>query len=398
MSGPLFEFEERVKSSIRPEAAVIEIKELLGEGLSSRVFAAIRTDSRRFSSQEVVLKILKTETDVSGLKREFEALSAIRSPYCVRILGWENLPDGPALILERVRGVTLTELVRESEFVDDDVEEIVAQVQMGLQAVHVAGLYHGDLSPGNIMIDREGCIRLIDFAIFASKSGTLVGTPPYMSPEQWVGLPGGPAADLFALGLLHADLQSRFIGVPSTSSECEARALRSIGRSALTAENPEERRFIEVSSNSERIARLAKRVRQILERKELPQMTTCVIADSPNRRAISRWITERKKFAVAAVGAAVLAAPTLSGTVVNATALPGHQSLGATMQIRTQKWTEIRLNGRPLGYAPVNATNLAPGSYTIEWRDSRGTGQLAIQVRPSSLILVTDKEIDASRD
>ncbi len=65
-----------------------ELRERLGEGLSSQIVAAIKRDADGFSEQSVVLKILKSETAVSWLQKEFAALHAVDSRYWVRVLGW----------------------------------------------------------------------------------------------------------------------------------------------------------------------------------------------------------------------------------------------------------------------------------------------------------------------
>ncbi|MCM2282139.1 MAG: protein kinase [Bdellovibrionaceae bacterium] len=397
---------------IRTEAAVIELGELLGEGLSSRVFSGLRKDSRGFSQQDVVLKILKTETDVAFFKREFDALSKLRSPYCVRILGWENLPEGPALLLERVDGVTLWDYAAGLALTSEEVDEITAQIQAGLQAVHESGLHHGDLSPRNVMVDRAGDIRLIDFAMVTGKSDVITGTPPYLAPEVWQGAPSGPRADLYALGLLRADLLDGFQFQSSARDACWERALRYANTCSLTQLEPTQRTFQPLVSVPRVRRQLAQRVHFLLERRRRvvsTQVLECSETSRSPSRAPSSSPTRRRSLALSerswrrTSAAAVLclcvwAAPTLLGSTVSARVSDPGFGVGAKIQIRTLRWTEFALNGRSLGYAPTSVANLAPGRYSLVWRDSRGSGEIVLNVRAASSILITDREIDATRD
>ncbi len=385
-----------VGPALRPEAPVIQLQELLGEGLSSRVFAALRIDSRGFSTQEVVLKILKAGTDVSGLKREFEALSRIRGPHCVRMFGWENLVEGPALVLERVSGVTLSDYAAGRPVPLEEADEIVAQVQAGLAAVHKVGLHHGDLSPGNVMIDSDGWIRLIDFARLDPSPERFAGTPPYVSPECWDGEKSDSGSDLFSLALLRADLLDGFRSVPTDRASCESRARRTIGSCSLANDRRESRRPLALESMLEHKAALSRRVRRLLDERAVSQQGTAFLGTAGAARSVSR-----RRLAVVAGWIAcwfVLSAPTLSGTSVRALGTGGSRPAAATLDLRTLRWTEFRLNGQAVGFSPARVTNLSPGEYTLEWRASRGSGRIRLRLPPAGTILVTDQDLDATRD
>ena len=86
---------------------------------------------------------------------------------------------------------------------------IVAQAAAGLQAAHSAGLIHRDIKPSNIMLTPDGTVRITDFGIAHSVSsvpltatGTVLGSPGYIAPERAAGARGGPASDLYALGIV----------------------------------------------------------------------------------------------------------------------------------------------------------------------------------------------------
>ena len=239
---------------IKSESSIYKLENCIGEGLSSCVYRAIRFDSRGHSKQQVVLKILKNQNQVAWLRQEFEALSKIDSKYCVRLLAWENLKLGSALVLEYIEGITLFDLLMNSQIDAGMVSEILAQVQLGLTALEQAGRIHGDLNLKNIMLDKEGGVKLIDFAtsnIGPSNSNEIVGTPQYLAPEIWAGATRTIKSDLFSLGLIAMDLMFGIQNIPCSQYECKLRAMRSLhSPDSLTREIPEAREFRKIERDS----------------------------------------------------------------------------------------------------------------------------------------------------
>ena len=388
--------------AIRPEAATYRLTCLLGEGLSSRVFAAIREDSRGFSRQEVVLKILKTETEVSWLKREFAVLTRFRSPHCVSVFGWENLPDGPALVLERIHGLTLDELYRkhaEYPLGSAEIEEIVRQIQDGLAALHQQGLYHGDLSPRNVMVDRSGTVRLIDFALHtANEPGVINGTPPYICKERWEGQPGGVASDLFSLGLMRLDLHCGLDTAPLDARSCRDRieAVASLGCPLLEADPGKRRmRLIMESENARR--QLGSMVRAILDAADAEQRTTTAIlqvksASGPRSASRAKGVF----FSFFSIWVLVLQlvlipqkfGPDRFSSAINKDTLAANSV--ATVRIRSLKWLRVDFDGKEHGYAPLSISVTRPGRHRIRWETAQASGESVIVVKPGERHILTE--------
>lgn len=162
----------------------------LGQGASARVWLA------QGPAGPVALKVA---ADGATLAPEIEVLRRTLHPYVARLLDAD--PGGAWLATEHAehgridtwtRGQPLPVLV-----------ELAAQVAEALQALHLAGLVHGDLKPANVLVARDGSVRLVDMgASRRADAATLGGTLGYVAPEVMAGRPGGPAADIWALGAL----------------------------------------------------------------------------------------------------------------------------------------------------------------------------------------------------
>jgi len=112
--------------------------------------------------------------------------------------------------MEYVRGEDLSSLIRRTEKLTAGKAVLIArQVAEGLGEAHKLGVVHRDLKPGNIMIDKEGNAKIMDFGISRSLTlpgttaeGAIIGTPEYMSPEQVEGKPVDPRSDIYSLGII----------------------------------------------------------------------------------------------------------------------------------------------------------------------------------------------------
>lgn len=118
--------------------------------------------------------------------------------------------DGAAyLVMELVDGQPLSELIARGPFAPDRVRSIVGQAALALAAAHAQGVVHRDVKPANILLTSEGRVKLTDFGIASAgdsagytRTGEVLGTPHYLSPEQAVGRAATGSSDLYALGIV----------------------------------------------------------------------------------------------------------------------------------------------------------------------------------------------------
>jgi serine/threonine protein kinase/Flp pilus assembly protein TadD len=195
--------------------------EQVGEGGMGAVYAAEDLNLNR----TVALKMLTGDTAstpdrIDRFRREAQAVAALNHPNIVTIHSIETAPEGLFMTMELVQGKGLDQLVAGDGMSVERVLEIVQPLVRALVAAHGRGIVHRDLKPANIMVTDDGTVKILDFglaklhaagdsgehadmdAMTLTKAGTVVGTVPYMSPEQVQGKPVDHRTDIFSLGVI----------------------------------------------------------------------------------------------------------------------------------------------------------------------------------------------------
>jgi len=188
---------------------------LLGEGGMAYVYKAKDMQLERM----VAIKTLKPNyveqtTFVERFKREAQTAANLNHPNIVQIFDW-GIEEEPYFVMEYIEGNTLTSIISSKKTISlSDVLFIGAQVANGLQAAHTQGLVHRDIKPGNIMITPGGKVKVTDFGIVSiqdeesdiTKTGSILGTASYISPEQAQGKAVSVGSDLYSLGTVLYEL------------------------------------------------------------------------------------------------------------------------------------------------------------------------------------------------
>jgi eukaryotic-like serine/threonine-protein kinase len=143
------------------------------------------------------------------MEREAQASAGLRHPHVVRVHDIETVDGLPWLIMELIEGESLESWLGAGTMSVAEAAALGRQLAGALAVVHAAGVVHRDIKPANVMRTRDGQAVLTDFGIAQVEGGTdltrtglVVGSVPYLSPERAAGMRPGPPADLWGLGLV----------------------------------------------------------------------------------------------------------------------------------------------------------------------------------------------------
>jgi serine/threonine-protein kinase len=186
-----------------------DLGRLIGRGGMSEVYEA----RHRFLGDVVAIKLLRSH--LAGDAKAIEAFAAeatrtrtIVHPNVVQVRDFGHDDGAFYLVMERLEGETLSALLRRGPLPEVQARELGAGIADGVAAAHAQGIVHRDLKPGNVML-VDGVPKIVDFGIAryfsgddAITTGTRIGTPAYMAPEQLVGGLIAPCIDVWALGVV----------------------------------------------------------------------------------------------------------------------------------------------------------------------------------------------------
>ena len=186
-----------------------QLEKSLGKGGFGEVFLALDDQG-----QPAAVKVLRAEVaeDESARKRffrEIEVLSRLRHPNIVHIYDWGEVSGHAYLCMEYLEGESLGDLLARGGRLDQpSILRLLEHIGAALASVHEHELVHRDIKPDNIFIESNGRFKLMDFGTTvsdemtrATKTGTTLGTPAYMAPEQIQGKLD-PASDQYSLGVV----------------------------------------------------------------------------------------------------------------------------------------------------------------------------------------------------
>jgi Tol biopolymer transport system component len=214
-----------------------EVTAPLGEGGMGVVYRARDTQLQR----QVALKLLPdhfaNDSDrLSRFEREAQVLASLNHPNIAQIYGLEKSGNASCIVMELVEGETLADRLMRGPMPLDEALQVAKQIVDALEAAHERGIVHRDLKPGNIKIASDGRVKVLDFGLAkvaaaspiaeafsnsptvmsGSLGGIILGTAPYMSPEQARGKTVDTRTDVWAFGCV---LYEMLTGKPAFAGE-----------------------------------------------------------------------------------------------------------------------------------------------------------------------------------
>jgi serine/threonine protein kinase len=179
-------------------------------GMATVYLAEDRVLHRKVALKMVHPHLLRNKETAWRFTNEARAVAALAHENIIKVYDYGEEEDKRYLVMEYVDGFTLRDLLEAHPWLPNLVLlELAHQILAALAVAHANGIYHRDIKPGNIMIDRSGCVRVMDFGIAylvrqesITMTGTLVGSPSYISPEQAEAKAISGKTDIFSLGTL----------------------------------------------------------------------------------------------------------------------------------------------------------------------------------------------------
>jgi eukaryotic-like serine/threonine-protein kinase len=195
-----------------------EVDGRLGSGGMGEVYRAHDPRLGRPVALKVIPPHLRDDPEHRRrLRQEALTASTLNHPHLVTVYEIVELEDRDVLVTELVDGVALRDRLRDGALPIGEALTLARQVARGLAAAHAVGVVHRDVKPENLMIRRDGLVKLLDFGIAKSlrgpvaglldgggetQPGRILGTVAYMSPEQARGLAVDPRTDVWSLGVV----------------------------------------------------------------------------------------------------------------------------------------------------------------------------------------------------
>jgi len=202
-----------------------ELGDEIGRGGMARVYVALD----RLLERTVAVKVLSTldahdDTAVERFRREAQAVARLNHPDIVAVYDWGEDDDTAFIVMEYVDGQTLREVLHDrGQLTSLEAATVAVEIADALAFAHRNGVVHRDVKPGNVLITPDGEVKVTDFGIARADSsdaltrtGSVMGTATYFSPEQAQGLHLDGRSDVYSLGVV---LYEMVTGVPPFTAE-----------------------------------------------------------------------------------------------------------------------------------------------------------------------------------
>jgi eukaryotic-like serine/threonine-protein kinase len=218
---------ERIEVTLGETVGRYQVRRLLGRGGMGQVYLARDVVLGR----SVALKLVgpaKGNFPTVRFLHEARAIAKLNHPHVVQLYDFGEYRGGLYLALEYVEGDTLRERGQHGALRLDEALRHARAIADGLAHAHAAGVYHCDLKPSNVMVGKDGRVRVVDFGIARTGENAAAsqsGSPDWMAPEQWAGAQLTDRVDSWALGIVTAQLLTGAHPLGSDSSSRREAAL-----------------------------------------------------------------------------------------------------------------------------------------------------------------------------
>ncbi|MEU0531264.1 serine/threonine-protein kinase [Amycolatopsis tolypomycina] len=290
-----------------------EVGALIGRGATARVHRAVDRELGR----EVAVKVYDSHVvAVEQLRRAREKtlLASVQHRGVVAVFDSGTEGDRPYLVMQLVDGENLAERLCAGPMAADEVGELAVRLADALAHVHARHIVHRDLKPANVLLGPDGPL-ITDFGIAhaldatrITGTGLVTGTAAYLAPEQILGEPAGPPADIYALGLILLECLTAQLEFPGTLAESATARLHRAPRIPAATPDPLAHALTRMTAREPGERPSAEEIPQLLRSRPLVTAVP-LVAPAPARRRAVAAAGGLVTVAAAAVLAGVLTRP-----------------------------------------------------------------------------------------
>ncbi len=224
------------------EGTTLGSRYLLTQRIASGGMGDVWKASDSILGREVAVKVMRPNaadepTFADRFRDEARHTASLSHPNIATVYDYGEDDGAAYLVMELVDGQPLSQLIARGPFAPERTRAIIGQAALALAAAHAAGVVHRDVKPANILITSEGRVKLTDFGIARAtdsaghtRTGEVLGTPHYLSPEQALGRGATGASDIYALGVVAHEMLTG--EKPFDSGTAVATALAQVNDSA----------------------------------------------------------------------------------------------------------------------------------------------------------------------
>ena len=197
-----------------------ELRSLLGEGGMASVYGAQQIMTGRVQRM-VAIKVIESGLTrkpefVARFEREAQTIMSLSHAHILKVFDYGQQENTVYLAMELLVGGSLADRMRREQLDLETIERLLTQIANALDYAHSKGIIHRDLKPQNVLLDESenafltdfGIVKLLNETTGLTQSGVTVGTPAYMSPEQWQGGAIDSRSDIYSLGVMLFEMLS----------------------------------------------------------------------------------------------------------------------------------------------------------------------------------------------
>src|SRR4051812_6078584 len=186
------------------------VREIARGGMANVYLAHDRKLDRAVALKVLPAELSRDSTFVERFRLEAQSAASLNDPTIVAVYDWGQEQETSFIVMEYVEGRTLRDVISEGPMEPVAAAQVASEIAKALAAAHRAGVVHRDIKPGNVLITTNDEVKVADFGIARAngagdgltRTGAVMGTATYFSPEQAQGLAVDARSDIYSLGVV----------------------------------------------------------------------------------------------------------------------------------------------------------------------------------------------------